>query len=283
VTHRIEAAFRAACADEIAALKPGNVHVHAAGHGMTIDDFVRSCEAAAPALCARGARLGTRVLDAVQATRRAVGQNTNLGIVLLCAPLAMAAESDAALQQGVRAAIASAGVDDAGDVFAAIVLAAPGGLGDAAQHDVRRPATVRLAEAMQAAASRDRIALQYVTGFADVFGDGVAAYRRALERWGDPTWAAAAAYLRHLAAAPDSHVARKFGGEMAAEVQNQAVAAERRFLASADPNEVAPDLLAWDTELKRRGINPGTCADMTVATIMVCRLQGVLPAQLEGG
>ncbi len=88
----IEAAFREACAAELAALKPGNVHRHAAGHGMTMDDFVRSADAAARPLCRTGATLGERILDAVAATRAAVGQNTNLGIVLLCAPLAMAAE-----------------------------------------------------------------------------------------------------------------------------------------------------------------------------------------------
>lgn len=74
----IATAFIAACADEIAALKPGNVHVHAAGHGMSAADFTRSAAEAAPALSARGAPLGRRILEAVAATRRAVGQNTNL-------------------------------------------------------------------------------------------------------------------------------------------------------------------------------------------------------------
>ncbi len=264
----IEAAFRAACADDIRALKPGNVHTHAAGHGMTAEDFLRSAEAAAPALCAPGASLGARVFGAVQATRAAVGQNTNLGILLLCAPLAMAAETSCALPDGVRNATASAGVDETAKVFAAIVLAAPGGLGNAARHDVRQPATVPLAAAMAEAAPRDRIARQYANGFADVFGDGLTAYRDALERWSDPLWAAAASYLQHMAAAPDSHILRKLGAAAATAVQRKAVAVRARFLNCRDPNELVPELLAWDADLKRRGINPGTCADLTVATIL---------------
>ena len=89
---RIAEAYIAACLLELDALKPGNVHRHAEGHGMTVADFERSAEVSAPALARTGASVGSRVLEAVEATRAAVGQNTNLGIVLLAAPLAAAAE-----------------------------------------------------------------------------------------------------------------------------------------------------------------------------------------------
>ena len=59
---------------------------------MTVADFIRSAEVSAPLLCRAGAPLGQRIRDAAAATRDAVGQNTNLGILLLCGPLAMAAE-----------------------------------------------------------------------------------------------------------------------------------------------------------------------------------------------
>ncbi|MGA9866708.1 MAG: triphosphoribosyl-dephospho-CoA synthase, partial [Acetobacteraceae bacterium] len=116
----IEAAFIEACDEELAAPKPGNVHRHAAGHGMTVADFERSARAAAPPLCRAGSPLGLRVFDAVRATRDAVGQNTNLGIVLLCAPLAMAAQERAC----VGSIIGATDLADARAVFAAIRLAA---------------------------------------------------------------------------------------------------------------------------------------------------------------
>src|SRR5262249_15127147 len=89
---RIAAAFRAACRDELEAPKPGNVHVFADGHRMSAGEFIRSAEAAAGPLTVAGARVGARILAAVQATAAAVDTNTNLGIILLCAPLAAAAE-----------------------------------------------------------------------------------------------------------------------------------------------------------------------------------------------
>ena len=69
----IAAAFVAACRAELLALKPGNVHVHAAGHGMTVQDFERSAESAAPEIAASGRSVGERILAAVAATRAAVG------------------------------------------------------------------------------------------------------------------------------------------------------------------------------------------------------------------
>lgn len=271
----IAAAFRAACATELQAPKPGNVHVYAPGHRMTADDFLRSAAAAAGPLSRADAPLGMRVFDAVAATRAAVGQNTNLGIVLLCAPLAMAAPTGGALRPALARVLAHADVADAEAVFRAIVLAAPGGLGDAAQHDVRRPATVGLAAAMAEAAPRDAIARQYVTGFADVFETGVPTYARAVARgWSAPS-AAVAVYLGFLAALPDSHVQRKHGAA-AAEALRAEARPWRERAAAADPATLTDELLAWDAALKRRGINPGTSADLTVASIFAHMLQGSL-------
>ena len=91
--------FKAACMAELAALKPGNVHIFADGHGMTVQDFMASAEAASQVIAKPNLSLGQRILLSVQATQDAVKINTNLGIILLCAPLIHTA-LEAALQQG---------------------------------------------------------------------------------------------------------------------------------------------------------------------------------------
>src|ERR1700690_594420 len=126
------AAYIEACLAELDAPKPGNVHRFAPGHRMEVADFVRSAEASAAPIASRGARVGTRVRAAVAATLKAVGQNTNLGIILLCAPLAAAAESeDAALRRALARVLDGLDRADAADVFFAIAAANPGGLGRA--------------------------------------------------------------------------------------------------------------------------------------------------------
>jgi triphosphoribosyl-dephospho-CoA synthase len=267
-SENIARAFVSACVEELAAPKPGNVHVHGAGHRMTVADFTLSAQVSAPLLCRAGAPLGCRIRDAAVATRQAVGQNTNLGILLLCGPLAMAAERGAT----VNAVIAASDLDDTQAVFDAIRIAQPGGLGSADQHDVHQPATVTLREAMAEAAPRDSVARQWTNGFADTLGAGMTAYEAARARWADPFWAALAAYLTFLTAFPDSHVQRKHGAAAAAAVQNEARRFRDEFSACLDPVVMLPRLLVWDTALKADGINPGTSADLTVATAFAQRL-----------
>ncbi len=55
---RIAHAYIAACLAELEALKPGNVHRHAAGHGMDVADFETSARVSAPAIARAGARVG---------------------------------------------------------------------------------------------------------------------------------------------------------------------------------------------------------------------------------
>ena len=108
-------------------------------------------------LSAAGTRVGTRILGAVEATFAAIGANTNLGIILLCAPLAAAGEAETSdLRASLVKVLQDLDTDDADLAFRAIVRAAPAGLGHSARHDVFEPATVALLQAMTEAADRDR-------------------------------------------------------------------------------------------------------------------------------
>jgi triphosphoribosyl-dephospho-CoA synthase len=276
-TAAIEAAFVAACRAEIEAPKPGNVHVFSAGHGMAAEHFFVSAAAAAPKLCARGRSLGDRIYEAVAASFAAVGMNTNLGIVLLCAPLAAAAEraADAAsLQSGVAAVLGGLDLEDTARVFAAIRLANPGGLGTAARYDVHGGGDVTLIAAMAEAADRDMIAAQYGNNFHDVFTTGLTAVAWAQYCSFKPPWSTIAVYLTFLAAFPDSHIMRKHGSAAALEVQREG--ADMLALFQSQGENCLANLLAFDESLKARQRNPGTSADLTVATLFADRLRNVL-------
>ncbi|MBP2306443.1 triphosphoribosyl-dephospho-CoA protein [Azospirillum melinis] len=264
--------FMAVCRAEVMALKPGNVHVHAAGHGMTVEDFLRSAEAAAPEIARSGAAVGERILRAVQATRSVVGCNTNLGILLLCAPLARAAEMAEArsLRDRLSAVLAVLTVEDAAAAFEAIRLASPGGLGRAAEHDVAGAATVDLRTAMAAARSRDRIAAQYADGFRDVFDIGVARARSMPDS--DAVTLAEAIYLEFLTAFPDSHILRKHGEDRATAVLSEAREVHRQIAAASSAALRREHLFVFDARLKWQGTNPGTSADLTVASLLAHRL-----------
>ena len=271
----VKEAVRAACLAELQALKPGNVHAHAGGHGMTVAQFEASAEAIAPVMAEPGLGVGGRILKSIQATRAAVKCNTNLGIVLLAAPLAEAALRPEGRELRPRLARVLAGLtlDDAEQAYRAIRLAEPAGLGESARHDVARPATVGLGEAMAEAADRDRIARQYATDFEDVFELGLPRLREATARWGDESWAAARVHLEFMARFPDSHILRKFGSKTAERVRGLAKPLANQLATAERPDAMTAALLDFDRVLKSEGLNPGTSADLTVACLLAERLE----------
>lgn len=276
------AAYLGACRADVVHAKPGNVSRAAPAHGMTAQDFLRSARVSAPPMCRLALGVGERVLEAVRATRETVGCNTNLGIVLLCAPLLLAWQSaprGCTLRDALRSSLRGLYVHDARCAFEAIVLAAPAGLGRSARHDVREPARASLLQAMREAASRDLVAAQYANDYAEVFELGLPALRRARARWGREAGAVAATYLEFLCAHEDSHVARKHGPTRARELVQRARQCRRAVADCADWQQAQGPLGELDRDCRQRGINPGTSADLTVAALLAERLgAGAQPA-----
>ncbi len=268
-------AFRDACRQELVALKPGNVHVHADGHGLGVREFEASADAAAPHIAAAGSPVGARIRAATDATWAAVATNTNLGIVLLAAPLAVAAETARAgdtLRASLDRVLDALDQRDAADAFAAIARANPAGLGSAAEGDVSGPATVTLRQAMALAAGRDRIARAYVTDFADIFEFALPRLAAARRTAASPELAVTTVHMALLATYPDSHIARKWGPQAAEAVRAEAAARSALWQPSATP-ATFDRLLAFDASLKARRLNPGTTADVVVATLFAEILQ----------
>jgi triphosphoribosyl-dephospho-CoA synthase len=268
--------YKQACEIELQAFKPGNVSVYADGHDMIVADFRLSAEVSAEALCNPAYSLGEKIFYAVQATREAVACNTNLGIVLLCAPLLQASANiseEHFLSQAVTEVLAATTIDDADWAFKAIALAKPGGLGTSKDQDVRSKASVTLTEAMRIAACKDRIALQYINNYKDIFDFLVPLYYNALSKWSKDNWAAVVVYAGLLGKLPDSHLQRKYGDRYSKLVSTRMALLSEALSDTDDPASIKPLLYRIDQEFKSKGINPGTSADLTVATILTVLLQ----------
>ena len=262
-----------ACLLEVAAPKPGNITPGRDFADTTYADMVRSALALGPVFARRRVRrrrVGELIADGVRATARVAPTNTNLGIVLLFAPLARAAVTRRA-GEGLRAAmertLAQLDVDDAAAAFAAIARAGPGGLGDAPEHDVRAPARVTLREAMAAAAHRDSIASEYVTGYAIVFGTALPLLVGALGDGVATLDAIVSLHVGLLASHPDTLIARKAGPEAALAVTR----------AAREVRDGTRSLADFDASLRGcdHRLNPGTSADLVAATLLAALLSGV--------
>ena len=280
----IVAAAQLACLLEATAPKPGNVSPDRDFADLTYEDLLASAAAIGGPLAGAGARpLGTTVRLAIDATGRWTRSNSNLGLVLLLAPLTRAAmiqlrpqAVNRDLRGSVRTVLEDTTVDDARDVYAAIRRAAPGGLSRVEQQDVADEPTVTLLEAMRLSAGHDDIAHEYATGFEVTFERAVPMLQHARADglcWSD---AIVETFLGILAARPDSHVARRGGAALAADVSRRACAAVavggvrteegRRAIADTDRALRDPRHLA----------NPGTTADLMAAAIFVVLVDGIM-------
>jgi triphosphoribosyl-dephospho-CoA synthase len=271
----VAAAGQLACLLEVSAPKPGNVSPGRHFHDTRYEDFLASAVAIGPALAAAGENpLGTTIRRAVEATLRWTRSNTNLGIVLLLAPLARAAlREGAGLRERLRTVLAETTVTDAGEVYAAIRRARPGGLGEAKAEDVAGAPTVSLRDAMSLAADRDAIAREYVTDFALTFETGVPAVlaaRREGLSWSDTV---VETYLALLDATPDTHIARKLGAAEAAAISLQAREARAAGGTRSPEGRRALGLLDAELRDERNRRNPGATADLTCAALFVVILE----------
>ncbi len=238
-----------ACMWEVSARKAGNVHPHRAFSDLNIDDFLNSALAIAPLFA-----------DAV------VHTNTNLGIVLLLAPLAVG-RRDRPLGQAVVEVLENLTVEDSRQVYEAIRLAQPGGMGQVAEEDVHRAPTLPLRQVMALAQKRDLIACQYVNGFQEVLHEGLPALLHGLNEWGNLEDAIVGTHLELLAHHPDSLIVRKCGIAMAEDASRRAQGVLNAGWPLSEAGQQA--FAAFDAWLCEDGNrrNPGTSADLVTACI----------------
>jgi len=257
-----------ACLLEATAPKVGNVHRGADFEDLSFLDFAISAVAIAPAIeAAADIGVGRTVLDAVGATRRVVSTNTNLGIVLLIAPLAAVPRDQPLTTASVRDVLMNLQPRDSQLVYEAIRLAAPGGLGTVEKMDVAGEPPGNLLDAMQAAAERDLVARQYVSDFALVLNESLPLLLAGQQNGWSLTDAIIHSHLQLLARHQDSLILRKCGSQIA----RQVAAMAGQVLSTSDPGTEAyhEALSDFDFWLRADGHrrNPGTTADLIAAAL----------------
>jgi len=263
-----------ACLLEVSAPKPGNVHRGADFHDASLNDFLASAVAIGPAfdqIASSG--VGATVWQAVQATRQVTDTNTNLGLVLLLAPLAAAASNvprGKLVQATVAAALSQLQPSDSAAIYRAIHWVQPSGLGKPNELDVNRHAAPDdVCQAMQLAADRDLVARQYATDYATLFDVALPHLASGLKQQSSLTKCIVHTHLLLMAEFPDTLIARKTNWQVA----EQSAARAQRVLDvgncdSEDFHRELADLDFWlRSDFNRR--NPGATADLVGATLFV--------------
>lgn len=278
-----------ACLLEASATKIGNVHPTAGFSDMHFSHFLASAVAGGPVFAqAASQTVGSLVLAGVRATRTQVGRNTNLGTLLLFAPLAKAYALRTAGTGGqpcgrlpnedwranVQRVLEQLAPEDCAQVYQAICEAQPSGLGTSDEHDVAGTPPDDLRVAMAVVADIDAVARQYVNGFEDIFVRLVPWFFQELQRAGETLEAICRLQLRWLAYQPDGLIVRKAGRLVAEQVQQRAQDILHGCLQADSPLSQQASVRELDLFLRADGHrrNPGTTADLIAAALLVALL-----------
>jgi len=257
-----------ACLLEATAQKPGNVHPGAVFEHVAYEDFVASADAIAPVLAnTADIGVGKSILEAVKATRSICEHNTNLGIILLLAPLT-AVPADVSLSEGIGAVLSGLTRDDAEHAYEAIRIAQPRGLGTADSADVTASSpNGTLTEVMSQAADRDSVARQYANSFKTVLDDAVTTLN-ASSRF-EEDWEQAIIYLqlKLIARDGDTDIARKCNSIDVHEAKRRAMSVLQAGWPMAMEGRLR--IREFDRWLRAKGSkrNPGTTADLVTAGV----------------
>ena len=262
-----------ACDTEMISLKPGNVHQYSKSYDMHVKDFFKSSLIISKCLTKNNLDLGKKILTSVNEIQDKIKKNTNLGIILMLSPIATVVQKEGIISKEellkkIKSLIKKQNIKNSIPIFKAISLTSPGGLGFSKKYDVNEPSNTNLYKAMEFAKEKDLIARQYCNGFEDIYKIGIPAYKNFYNKWGKVDWALTGVYLTFLKKFNDSHIVRNKGNKIATSIKKEAKKYYFFLKNNKSLTKIKKKLLVFDKQLKSKGINPGTIADLTVATLL---------------
>ena len=262
-----------ACDTEMKSLKPGNVHLYSQSYDMHVKDFFKSSLIISKCLTKNNLDLGKKILTSVNEIQDKIKKNTNLGIILMLSPIVTVVQKEGIISKEellkkINSLIKKQNIKNSIPIFKAIALTSPGGLGFSKKYDVNKLPKTNLYKAMEYSKKRDLIARQYCNGFKDIFNIGVPAYKKFYNKWGRVNWALTGVYLTFLQKFNDSHIVRNKGNKIATSVKKEAKKYYLFLKKNKNLIKIKKKLLIFDKKLKSKRINPGTIADLTVATLL---------------
>ena len=266
--------------------KPGNVHRTRDFEDMEFEDFIISAivigdtiREACTDVDIKNPKLGKYILKAVGETDKWIKNNTNLGIVMMTTPIAVAAaisDNFNEIRENIKLLMSNTSVDDACDLYDAINIADAGGMGDQDEYDVAsdnaknelRENSQTMYDVLKISAPWDMLAREMTSDMPAVFEIGYPAYHK-FKNEKTKNEACLLTFLTILSQVPDTLISRKYGSDEALKISMMT----RDLLNIKDSSDFIDKVKDFDDYLYKNKYNPGTTADLTAASIFVSYLK----------
>ncbi len=295
---------------EVSVDKPGNVSFVSNFKETRIEHFLASAVAALPCFH-ESAQRGILINDGKIGVDKAGlggliktcskdistwqrGGNTILGTVMLFVPIAVAAGMTPTgknysfdlsnLRSNIDRLVKATSAVDSVELYEAVDIASPSGLGDSPDFDVNDPSSkdkllkenVTLFEVFKIAQNYDDVCYEWINNYTITFD---LAYPYLMDQLKNKPLNAAVVnlFLKILSERPDSFIARKMGKAKAVEVSKDARSVLE--LGGLETQKGRDCIREFDKKLRLSGnkCNPGTTADLIATTLAICTLSGYRP------
>lgn len=219
------------------------------------------------------------------------GGNVLLGHILLLSPLAAAATISLKqnqltlknLEDNLEKIIRDATVEDTINLYKAIRICSPGGLGKIEKYDITDQNSVKelkednisLRKIFKLSESYDSISYEYANGFQIILELGLPYYLEKYDQTHDINIATVDTFLKLLSEVPDTLISRKLSEKEALDVSKKAeMILKKGGISTREGLKLTKKLDLYMHSHKGK-MNPGTTADLLSAVIFMALLLGI--------
>ena len=282
MSDQLKTIYLESCLEELKVNKPGNHSLNSKIMGMYSEKFLLVSKISAKFLVKKNLSLGEMIFYSTKKCIDSINSNYNLGIILLCAPLMKALlNKPVNLRKELKKVIKNTGVPESNLIIDAIKYANPSGLKKykgISNVLEKKQEERKIHEIMLISSLWDRISQCYVDNYSEIFDFGLPFFS-SLKKKISREKAIQILYLEYASKSPDSHLLRKFGYYKANTIMKMFKTLNLKILRNPH-KDFSYQIRLLDAYLKNSNYNPGTCADLTVTTLLIDKIKDIFKIQL---
>lgn len=267
--------YHLSCYEELKVNKPGNLSVNSPILGMSYKKFLRAAEISGEIILNRKYEINHAIYSAVKKCMNQFNSNYNLGIILLTTPILRSVSkkynSQRVIKKNLNAQLKLIMHCKTNLILKAIKIALPGGIKKyKGEGDVMKETkNFNIKKIMLKSSKSDRISRAYTSSYREIFDFGLVFFKKSQKKFSFK-FSLQRLFIYYMSIDFDSHIMRKFGKFTAMQLKNKA----KSLLKKLDKeNSLTKRLLInFDKYLKSMHLNPGTCADLTVTTLLIDKI-----------
>ena len=269
----IQSLYFEACFEELRVLKPGNHSLFSKIIGMNHLKFENAAKISGEIFSNYNLGIGEKIYQASVKCLNQLGSNYNLGIILLCAPIFQIPKNKIHnFKDELKKTLSEINEDQGDLIIKAINYVKPAGIKNyEGPGDVKKKKQFNFSKIMHIGSRWDRISKCYCNNYNEVLNEGLIVFESSKKKLSHRD-AILHLYLSFLAKDRDSNIYRKFGSSVADKIMFKA----RNLLKKRkSAKKFKNDLEDFDKYLKYFHYNPGTCADLTVTTLLISKIRDI--------